>query len=400
MAEVNWSSKKVDPLVWAERFGLHQYRCNAPPVQPFDNNKYPDAENEVETYLKEVFEPGGWRIDSGLPRTSVNHKAIMASLTQQGEDSPYATVKHQQTGLTCLHAAAINGFEEIFYALVEKGKMKPSDPVDKLAKIVSTRHEMVRGADAMWILKRRGHKKFLGEVCKLPEMVEQLELVKKEVDKAKNIRKKQVAAYKKKLEEEEKARKEAEEKARREEEARREREEQQRAFRKKIIEYTHDLKDLMGMCEAGKWQEWDIGRKGALKELDKVKSDVETEVKRIASYHKTSVAMEVERDMNRPQAVVDQMVQLLADYEAMWECVGRFEEFKADVEGRSWHGDLNPTTLEEEIRAMMTDIKKQAKSTKKSAAFKGLDAEVKDLFNANPVIAALHADFMRTRHWE
>ena len=78
----------------------------------------------------------------------------------------------------------------------------------------------------------------------------------------------------------------------------------------------------------------------------------------------------------------------------------RFEEFKDDVEKRKWHSDLHPATLEEEIRAMMTDIKKQAKSTKKSEAFKGLDAEVKDLFNASPVIAALHADFMRTRHWE
>jgi dynein heavy chain len=278
--------------------------------------------------------------------------------------------------------------------------MSPVEPVERLGKIVSTRHELVRGADIMWILKRRGHKGMLADVCKMPEMVEQLELVKKEVDKAKNIRKKQVAAYKKKLEEEEKARKAAEEQKRKEEAARREREEQQRAFRKKIIEYTHDLKDLMGRCETGKWQDWEIGRKGAVKALDAVKSDVETEVKRIGSYHKTAAAMEVERDMNRPQAVIDEMVKLLADYEALWECVGRFEEFKADVEGRSWHGDLHPGTLEEEVRAMMTDIKKQAKSTKKSEAFKGLDAEVKDLFNANPVIAALHADFMRTRHWE
>jgi hypothetical protein len=70
MSSVDWKSKKVNPTQWAERFGLHQYRCNAPPVQPFDNNKYPDADGDVETLLKECFEAGGWRIDSGVPRTS------------------------------------------------------------------------------------------------------------------------------------------------------------------------------------------------------------------------------------------------------------------------------------------------------------------------------------------
>lgn len=238
-------------MLWAERFGLRQYRCNAPPVQPF-GDEYPAGDDPAEKYLKEVFESDGWRIDSGLPRTSNNEKDILASLTQSGESSPYVTAVHTLTGLTCLHAAAINGFQTIFMALVEKGKMSPNAPITKLQKIVSSRHEMVRGADVMWILKRRGHKGFLENVCKLPEMVETLEIVKKEVDKAKNVRKKQVAAYKKKLEEEEKARKEAEEQKRREEEARREREEQQRAFRKQIIEYTHSLKDMQTKCEGGK----------------------------------------------------------------------------------------------------------------------------------------------------
>ena len=70
MESVDWKSKKTDPMLWAERFGLRQYRCNAPPVQPF-GDEYPDGDDPAEKYLEEVFESGGWRIDSGLPRTSM-----------------------------------------------------------------------------------------------------------------------------------------------------------------------------------------------------------------------------------------------------------------------------------------------------------------------------------------
>ena len=45
-------------LLTSDAFGLRTYRCNAPPVQPFDG-----AEDEAQATLARVFAANIWRAD-------------------------------------------------------------------------------------------------------------------------------------------------------------------------------------------------------------------------------------------------------------------------------------------------------------------------------------------------
>ena len=113
------------PLTEEERvaldiYSLRQYRCNAPPVDP-----YAEAEKEGDILLlHEIFEPGRWRIDSKRPRESTNHAKIMASLDADGENSPYCKCTDPTTGANGLHAAVINGY-------LEMTKVREASPIEK-----------------------------------------------------------------------------------------------------------------------------------------------------------------------------------------------------------------------------------------------------------------------------
>ena len=68
--------------------------------------------------LARVFAPGAWRIDTGTGRQSKHHAEIMAKLLTDGKSSLYATAKCRHSGLTALHACAINGYLEMLVARV------------------------------------------------------------------------------------------------------------------------------------------------------------------------------------------------------------------------------------------------------------------------------------------
>ena len=48
-------------------FGIENYRCNAPPVNPFEGLESDKPEYDV---FSQIMDSGGWRVDCGRPRTS------------------------------------------------------------------------------------------------------------------------------------------------------------------------------------------------------------------------------------------------------------------------------------------------------------------------------------------
>ena len=135
-------------------FGLRNYSINAPPVEPFA----PDAEVEAHQKLYEVFCPGSWRIDGGRERRSKYHEVVVDDVKKYGKSSLYAQARCPYSGVTALHACAINGFLGLLRALVEFGDCDPVDVAEHLAPYFDARIERARGADALWMAKRRGHK--------------------------------------------------------------------------------------------------------------------------------------------------------------------------------------------------------------------------------------------------
>ena len=135
-------------------FGLRNYSINAPPVEPFAQ----DAEVEAHQKLYEVFCPGSWRIDGGRERRSKFHEVVVDDVKKYGKSSLYAQARCPYSGVTALHACAINGFLGLLRALVEFGDCDPVDVAEHLAPYFDARVERARGADALWMAKRRGHK--------------------------------------------------------------------------------------------------------------------------------------------------------------------------------------------------------------------------------------------------
>ena len=192
-------------------FGLRNYSCNAPPVEPFDS----DSEVDAHRKLAEVFCPGPWRIDAGKERRSAHHESVVDDVKKYGKSSLYAQARcpylcqscvfvkppislglrsvlrarflfetgvlsrsqlmeqhlsrhrsssgsfrrrQRYSGVTALHACAINGFLSLLRALVEFGRCDPLDVAEHLADLFDKRIEKARGADALWMAKRRGHR--------------------------------------------------------------------------------------------------------------------------------------------------------------------------------------------------------------------------------------------------
>ena len=126
-------------LLTSDAFGLRTYRCNAPPVQPFDG-----AEDEAQATLARVFAPGPWRIDGMRERRSANHDAIVKDLEEKGAESDYAKAVCPFSGVTALHACAINGYLTLFKLLVDVGKCDPTTCASGLATMMSSRLERAR----------------------------------------------------------------------------------------------------------------------------------------------------------------------------------------------------------------------------------------------------------------
>ena len=105
----------------------------------------------------------------------------MASVEELGADSPFVKLVDEDIGLTALHVLAINGYEELFKAFVEKGGMDPTVMCDALASMVTARFESVRGPDCYWMAKRRGHKKLVKYITSVPAMKTTMDSLAKEV---------------------------------------------------------------------------------------------------------------------------------------------------------------------------------------------------------------------------
>ena len=105
-------------LLTSDAFGLRTYRCNAPPVQPFDG-----AEDEAQATLARVFAPGPWRIDGMRERRSATD-AIVKDLEEKAESDYAKAIAF--SGVTALRACAINGYLTLFKLLVDVGKCDPT----------------------------------------------------------------------------------------------------------------------------------------------------------------------------------------------------------------------------------------------------------------------------------
>ena len=57
----------------------------------------------------------------GRERRSLYHDKIMKNLNEDGKSSLYATAKCRYSGVTALHACAINGYKELLVALLAVG---------------------------------------------------------------------------------------------------------------------------------------------------------------------------------------------------------------------------------------------------------------------------------------
>ena len=136
-------------------FGLRDYTCNAPPVEPF----FPESELEAHRRLCEVFCPTrNWRIDGGTERRSAHHEVIVDDIKKYGKSSLYAQARCPYSGVTAVHACAINGYLGLLRAMIEFGDSDPTDVAEHLGPLFDARVEKARGADALWMAKRRGHK--------------------------------------------------------------------------------------------------------------------------------------------------------------------------------------------------------------------------------------------------
>lgn len=124
-------------------FQLRNYSVNAPPVEPFAS----DSEVDSHCKLYEVFCPGPWRIDAGKERRSMFHEAVIDDVKKYGKSSLYCQARCPYSGVTAVHACAINGFLSLLKAFIEFGNCDPLDVAEHLADYFDKKVEKARGAD-------------------------------------------------------------------------------------------------------------------------------------------------------------------------------------------------------------------------------------------------------------
>jgi len=131
-----------------DKFGTRSHRCNARPINPFE-----DAETETQELLSEVFESSGWKRDGSS--ACANNAKIMASLTELGPESPYVTAVDEESGMRAVHACAVNGYVDLLKAFMELGKVDPLLPATGLGKKISwVKRQCGAGVDCLWLAKR------------------------------------------------------------------------------------------------------------------------------------------------------------------------------------------------------------------------------------------------------
>ena len=82
-------------------------------MEPFGG----ELEVEAHKTLRDIFAPGTWRIDGCRERKSVNHDKILADIEASGKDSAFAAAVCPFSGVTALHACAINGYLSLLKVL-------------------------------------------------------------------------------------------------------------------------------------------------------------------------------------------------------------------------------------------------------------------------------------------
>ena len=288
-------------LLTSDAFGLRTYRCNAPPVQPFDG-----AEDEAQATLARVFAPGPWRIDGMRERRSANHDAIVKDLEEKGAESDYAKAVCPFSGVTALHACAINGYLTLFKLLVDVGKCDPTTCASGLATMMSSRLERERGADAKWMCKRRGHKPVLDFIKSLPVVEEAQKSLDVQLVSLNKVHHEAVEAAKAKAEAERLAREAEEARIAAEEKKRKEKERAQRKVRDEIQAFDHTLRQkrkALGELDID-WKTAECGQEKSLSLLEDEQGTHKQDHNRFNAMKKKAEAVDIGSEMKKPEGLI------------------------------------------------------------------------------------------------
>mmetsp|Transcript_7029 Transcript_7029/g.18100 ORF Transcript_7029/g.18100 Transcript_7029/m.18100 type:complete len:3653 (+) Transcript_7029:117-11075(+) len=383
-------------LLTSDAFGLRTYRCNAPPVQPFDG-----AEDEAQATLARVFAPGPWRIDGMRERRSANHDAIVKDLEEKGAESDYAKAVCPFSGVTALHACAINGYLTLFKLLVDVGKCDPTTCASGLATMMSSRLERERGADAKWMCKRRGHKPVLDFIKSLPVVEEAQKSLDVQLVSLNKVHHEAVEAAKAKAEAERLAREAEEARIAAEEKKRKEKEKAQRKVRDEIQAFDHTLRQkrkALGELDID-WKTAECGQEKSLSLLEDEQGTHKQDHNRFNAMKKKAEAVDIGSEMKKPEGLIADIDEIFNDYVMLWDLDNALDMAIAVAMDTRW-GDLNTEELEETAKKLMQRCKKLPKPTKASSAFKALDKRCKEFQNSCPLITSLKTDCMKKRHWD
>ncbi|KAH8062045.1 hypothetical protein JL721_8764 [Aureococcus anophagefferens] len=367
------------------------------PVEPFGG----ELEVEAHKTLRDIFAPGTWRIDGCRERKSVNHDKILADIEASGKDSAFAAAVCPFSGVTALHACAINGYLSLLKVLVEKCEMSPLVCAGGLSSMMSSRLEHVRGADAMWMAKRRGHKHVIEYMKTLPIVKQATVSLEKQLVVMEAAHKEAVAEAKERAVEE--AARKAEEEARlaAEEKKRKEKEKAQRKMRDEIQAFDGVLrakkKALMDPSYAFKLAE--TGQAKAMELLEDEKQSHKQDTNRCKAMRNRAEDNEIGAEMKKPEQLIADIDEMLNEYIALWELDEQLEKYVAEANDTRW-GDLVPEELEENAKKLTSKVKKLPKPVKTSEAFKVLDRRAKEFYTSCPLILSLHTPCMKKRHWD
>jgi len=147
--------RQLDEFWSSDAFGLRKYQVNCHPVEPFSENDPLEGRRLLAKVMKP--EPG-WGIERQRERKSHYHDDVFDSVKRYEKSSPYCLATCPVTGLTGLHAACLNGYLSLIKAFIELGKQNPLDVAEPLCVYFDGLTEKSRGADALWLCRRRGHK--------------------------------------------------------------------------------------------------------------------------------------------------------------------------------------------------------------------------------------------------
>lgn len=349
----------------------------------------------------QVFEPGRWRIDGCRERRSANHARIVEDLAANGKASSYATAICPFSGVNALHACAINGYVSLLRALIEKGELSPLSVAVGLNGLLNSRLEHVRGADVLWMAKRRGHKHILDYLRTLPVVKQVTASVEKQLVVIEAVHKKALEEARAKAIEEARLRAEEEARVAIEEKKRKEKEKAQRKMRDDILVFDNRLraykKKLLDPTIAFKLA--DTGQARAMELLEDEQASHKQESNRCKHMRSLADDHEIGSEMKKTEVLVADIEGMLREYVALWSVDAELTKNVAEAHETRW-SDLVPEELEELAKKMTSKVKKLPKPVKQSDAFKTLDKRAKEFAMSCPLITSLHTPAMKSRHWD